>query len=102
MRRRRNHPRPAGRLSHRYLYLRNHVTLHLSSGATLLGSTDLKTILERAAFRSYTDNYVHQSLIAGENLHDIAITGRGVIKGQGADRAFSHSGRTRATANGRT
>jgi polygalacturonase len=75
------------------LYLRNKVTLELSPGATLLGSTDLTDYpSDEAAFRSYTDNYVHQSLIAGENLRDIAIVGRGVIKGQGSDRAFAPSG----------
>jgi len=75
------------------IYLRNKITLHLSVGATLLGSTDLKDYpSNEAAFRSYTDNYVHQSLIAGENLRDIAIVGRGVIKGQGSDRAFAASG----------
>jgi hypothetical protein len=74
------------------IYLRNHVTLYLSAGATLLGSTDLADYpSNETTFRSYTDHYVHQSLIAGENLHDIAITGRGVMKGQGSDRAFSAS-----------
>jgi len=74
------------------LHLRNHVTLYLSAGATLLGSTDLADYpSNEAAFRSYTDNYVQQSLIAGENLRDIAITGKGVIKGQGSDRAFTAS-----------
>ncbi len=75
------------------IYLRNKVTLNLSPAATLLGSTNLEDYpSNEAAFRSYTDNYVHQSLIAGENLRDIAIVGRGVIKGQGSDRAFAASG----------
>lgn len=74
------------------IHLRNHVTLHLLPGATLLGSTDLADYPStQVTFRSYTDHYVCQSLIAGENLHDIAITGKGIIKGQGADRAFSAS-----------
>lgn len=74
------------------IHLRNHVTLHLSPGATLLGSTDLADYpSNETTFRSYTDHYVHQSLIAGDNLHDVAITGKGVIKGQGSDRVFSAS-----------
>lgn len=74
------------------IYLRNNVTLELSSGATLLGSTDLNDYpSNEPAFRSYTDTYVCQSLIAGENLRDIAIVGRGAIKGQGSDRAFAAS-----------
>ena len=33
--------------------------------------------------RSYTDNYVDRSLIAGENLQNVAIRGRGTIDGNG-------------------
>ena len=33
--------------------------------------------------RSYTDNYVCQSLIAGEGLEQVAIRGQGTINGQG-------------------
>lgn len=74
------------------LYLRNHVTLYLSSGAVLLGSTNLEDYpSNEPSVRSYTDNYVHQSLIAGENLHHVAITGHGTIKGRGSDRAFAAS-----------
>lgn len=66
------------------VFLRSHVTLCIESGATLLGSTDIAHYPHNLpAIRSYTDTYVKQSLIAGENLEDIGITGHGVIDGQG-------------------
>ncbi len=66
------------------LIMESNVTLYLESGATLLGSKDLEKYPRlKPAFRSYTDNYVRQSLIFGENLHDVAIRGKGIIDGQG-------------------
>ncbi len=67
------------------LHMKNGVTLHLDPGCTLLGSTDLKDYPPTApAYRSYTDSYTEKSLIYGEKLEHIAITGRGTIDGQGA------------------
>jgi len=67
------------------VYLKDHVTLYLEEGSVLLGSTEIADFPKNVpGFRSYTDSYVTQSLIYGENLHDIAITGRGTIDGQGA------------------
>lgn len=66
------------------VFLRSHVTLNVESGATLLGSTDIAHYPHNVpAIRSYTDTYVKQSLIAGENLEDVGITGHGIIDGQG-------------------
>ena len=66
------------------IYLRSQVTLHVEAGATLLGSTNVAHYpCNMPAIRSYTDTYVKQSLIAGENLENVGITGRGVIDGQG-------------------
>ena len=76
---------PPGRFLSGTIYLKSGVTLHLDSGCTLLGSTSLKDYPPTVpAFRSYTDNYTDKSLIYGEKLERIAITGRGVIDGQGA------------------
>lgn len=67
------------------IYLKTGVTLHLDTGCTLLGSTNLKDYPSTVpAFRSYTDNYTDKSLIYGEKLERIAVTGRGVLDGQGA------------------
>ncbi len=66
------------------IYMKSGVTLKLDVGCTLLGSKNLKDYPETVpAFRSYTDNYTDKSLIYGENLERIAITGKGIIDGQG-------------------
>jgi hypothetical protein len=76
------------------IFLKSGVTLRLDSGCTLLGSTSLHDYPPTVpAFRSYTDNYTDKSLIYGEKLERISITGRGVIDGQGA--AFKGSYKVR-------
>lgn len=66
------------------IYLRNGVTIEIAAGTTLLGSTNIADYPHNVpAVRSYTDNYVKQSLIAGEGLHDIGLVGTGTIDGQG-------------------
>lgn len=67
------------------IYFKSGVTLRLDPACTLLGSKNLKDYPETVqAFRSYTDNYTNKSLIYGEKLERIAITGSGIIDGQGA------------------
>ena len=79
---------PAGTYLSGTIHLRSHVTLHLAAGATLLGSTSLEHYPENAQkLRSYTENYVTRSLIYGEKLENVSITGRGTIDGQGASFA---------------
>jgi polygalacturonase len=76
---------PPGTFLSGTIYMKTGVTLHLDSGCTLLGSTNLSDYPPTVpAFRSYTDNYTDKSLIYGEKLERIAITGRGILDGQGA------------------
>lgn len=76
---------PPGSFLSGTIFMKTGVTLHLDTGCTLLGSTNLKDYPPTVpAFRSYTDNYTDKSLIYGEKLERIAITGRGVLDGQGA------------------
>ncbi len=76
---------PPGRFLSGTLYLKSHVTLWIQEGAVLLGSTDVNDYPENIPqIRSYTDQYVKQSLIYGENLEQIGIKGNGIIDGQGA------------------
>jgi len=76
---------PAGTWLSGTLHLRSHVTLWLDAGCTLRGSTDLRDYPEHEPkVRSYTDQYVCQSLIAGEDLEHVAIRGQGVLDGNGA------------------
>ena len=83
---------PPGKYLSGTLYLKNSVTLYLEEGSVILGSTEIADFPEIVSkFRSYTDNYVTQSLIYAEDRHDIAITGSGTIDGQGAaypDRSY--------------
>ncbi|NOY43475.1 MAG: glycoside hydrolase family 28 protein [Planctomycetes bacterium] len=84
---------PAGSYLTGTLRMKDHVTLHLGAGATLLGSTDLDDYpIIWPAFKSFTDKYVCQSLIYGEDLHDIAVVGRGTIDGQGDADVFKPRG----------
>lgn len=75
---------PPGRYLSGTIYLKSRVTLLVDAYAVLLGSADLADYpVNTCAFRSYTDKYVRQALIWGEGLCDVAITGPGVIDGQG-------------------
>jgi hypothetical protein len=66
------------------IILKSHVTLRIEAGATLLGSTNINHYPHVIpALRSYTDNYVKQALIVGENLDNVGLVGRGLIDGQG-------------------
>ena len=76
---------PPGTLRSGTIYLKSNVALLLESGCTLLGSENLDDYPRSVtAVRSYSDNYVDRSLIAGENLENVAICGRGIIDGNGA------------------
>jgi len=76
---------PPGTFLSGSIYFKSGVTLKIAAGCTLLSSTDLKDYPPTVqAFRSYTDNYTDKSLIYGENVKNIAITGLGTIDGQGA------------------
>jgi polygalacturonase len=74
---------PAGRYMTGTIWMRSNITLHLEAGAVLQGIPDL------TAFPVWTSRWeggaqpVHAAMIAGEGLHDIAITGRGTLDGCG-------------------
>lgn len=66
------------------IFMKSNVTLEIAEGSTLLGSTNLADYpVTVAAYRSYTEHYTNKSLIYGENLENIAITGKGTFDGQG-------------------
>ena len=76
---------PAGKYLSGTIFLKSQVTLLLEAGAVLTGSKDLKDYpVTVSKIRSYTDNYTDKSLIYGEDLENIAITGEGTIDGNGA------------------
>jgi len=76
---------PPGTFLSGTIYFKTGVTLRLAAGCTLKGSKNLDDYPQTIpAFRSYTDNYTEKSLIYAENVERVAITGSGVIDGQGA------------------
>jgi polygalacturonase len=87
---------PAGEYLSYTLHLRSHVTLYLDAGATIVAaepSADLTVGYEAPEPNPVTEYYEdfghshwHNSLIVGENLEDIGITGPGRIYGKGLSR----------------
>src|SRR4051812_41824887 len=89
---------PAGNYLSYSIHLKSHIELHLGIGATIIAaepSADLSTGYDPAEPNPGTDQYEdfghahwHNSLIWGENLVDIAITGPGRIFGRGLSRGL--------------
>jgi len=66
------------------LRLRSNVTIEISEGAILLGSTKIEDYEENyPKIRSYNDSFLRHSLFYAEDVQNISITGRGLIDGQG-------------------
>jgi polygalacturonase len=61
------------------IVLKDHITLDVATGSTLLGSPDHADYPEMTVFR----NPGRQSLVTATNAHNLTITGGGVIDGNG-------------------
>lgn len=87
---------PPGRFLSGTLFLKSAVTLRLDEKATLLGSTNGADYPKTPPVnvRSFNDGRTQKQLIFGENLKDIAITGRGTIDGQGGSFPMAPRGAT--------
>ncbi len=81
---------PAGTFRTGTIYLKSHVELHLAQGARLLGSENLNDYNPTNAFPqnwgSVREGWSAKHLILALEQDDVAITGEGVIDGNG--RAF--------------
>lgn len=81
---------PPGTFRTGTIYLKSHVELHLAQGARLLGSGDLNDYNPTNAFPqnwgSKNEGWSGKHLILALEQDDVAITGEGVIDGNG--RAF--------------
>jgi polygalacturonase len=62
------------------IVLKSNITLNVAAGATLLGSPDHGDYPQTTVFNAPGQ----QSLISSVEAHDIAITGKGIIDGNGA------------------
>ena len=78
------------------LRLKSNVTLHIETGAILLGSSQIEDFPEQpSAYPSRSSElYTRRSLLFAEKAENVAIEGGGIIDGQGASPAFRHRGMT--------
>ena len=98
---------PAGNYLSFSIRLRSHVGLHLDPGATLIAAdspkpgettgynggtydpAEPKTTWD--AFQDYGHNHWHNSLLWGENLENVSITGNGLLWGRGLSNGRGHN-----------
>jgi polygalacturonase len=93
---------PAGTYASYSIRLKSHISLYLDQGAVLLaesvpheGTTSggYDAAEPQGPWEPYQDyghNHWHNSLIWGEDLHDIAILGHGLIWGKGLSRGWDN------------
>ncbi len=90
---------PAGTYACYSIHLQSNVGLYLEQGATILaadappegtagGYDDAEPNPENDKYEDFGHSHFHNSLIWGENLHNISITGPGRIVGDGLSRGF--------------
>ena len=82
---------PPGAYACHSIHLKSQVALHLKSGAIILAApgNGFDAAESNAPFESYQDfghNHWHNGLIWGEDVHDVAIIGPGLICGRGLSR----------------
>jgi polygalacturonase len=84
---------PAGAYACFSIHLASNVDLHLERGATILAAEGAQYDAAEPnapweAYQDYGHNHWHNSLIWGEGLHDVSITGAGLIYGKGLSRGW--------------
>jgi polygalacturonase len=100
---------PAGTWLCFSIHLKSHVALYLGQGSTILaadsplpdattgynGGTYDAAEPDTAwdAYQDYGHNHWHNSLLWGEDIHDISITGPGLIYGKGLSFGDTHAAR---------
>lgn len=95
---------PAGNYLSFSIRLKSHITLHLDQGCVITAATEAQGFGsydpaepnpsgDTFQFQDFGHSHFHNSLIWGENLTDIAITGPGMIYGKGLPRANGGRGR---------
>lgn len=84
---------PAGTYLSGSIHLQSNVTLDLSNGCVIVASEqpqdyDAPEPNPHDQYQDFGHSHWHNSLIWGENLHDIAIIGTGMIDGKGLTRDY--------------
>jgi hypothetical protein len=78
---------PSGNYASISIHLTNNVTLYFSNSAVLLAANstgmDLPEANPWSSYQDFGHSHFHNSLIWGENLHDIGFAGPGTINGVG-------------------
>lgn len=71
------------------LRIKDNVTLHLDSGAVILGSTDIKDYPEvEVSCPSMESAFFRHALVFADGAHNIGIEGQGRINGQGGSEGL--------------
>ena len=84
---------PAGTYLSGSIHLKSNINLLIDAGATILGAPqemkayDPAEPFEGTAYQDGGHTYFHNSLIWGENLTNVSITGQGMINGGGLTRS---------------
>jgi polygalacturonase len=83
---------PAGNYLSGSIRLQSHVAIHFSPGAAIIATNDPAAYDEPEPnqwdkFQDYGHSHFHNSLIWGENIEDVSITGPGLIWGKGMVRS---------------
>ncbi len=85
---------PAGTWLTGTIYLESHVTLSLDSGCLLLGSKEKKDYGRLRKLRGEEgETFGYWAIIAGKNLSNVSICGRGTIDGQGTNFKYKNGPR---------
>jgi polygalacturonase len=79
------------------IHLRSNVSLHLGAGTTLVASSEnnaydppeANELADKLHYQDGGHSHWHDSLIWGEDLENVAITGEGRIYGKGLSRGWS-------------
>lgn len=91
---------PAGVYRSFSIHLKSHVSLYLDHGSVILAAENPATTSDPGydtaephgatgeAYQDFGHNHWHNSLLWGDGLNDISITGPGMIWGQGLTRSF--------------
>jgi polygalacturonase len=84
---------PAGTYLSTSIHLRSHVALDIGQGATIEAAPETRAPYDEPEpnpwdmYQDFGHSHWHNSLIWGENLEDVAITGSGLIHGTGLTRS---------------